>query len=290
MFCLLLAALFAGDAPALRDVNDFGYQLQKVDPEQVSRSAFDLFVTDPSRDGTDAGMWSEEEMALLKGGPGGPRVLLAYLSFGEAEDYRGYWDASWKPGAPAWLGEVNPDWEGNYPVKYWEPAWKGIMFGRRNRPLDVILEMEFDGVYLDVIDSYEYWEGRGVKDADERAREAVIELSRYAKSKDKGFLVFVQNAAELGDSKEYRKAIDGIGREDLYYEDDDPRDDDVLGEATRELDRFAKDGKKVLVIDYCAEADHVADVYSRARKKEYVPYCAVRALDDLTVHEGLEPD
>ena len=44
-------------------------------------------------------------------------MVLAYLSIGEAEDYRGYWDPSWVdasgvpiPGvAPAWLGAENPE-------------------------------------------------------------------------------------------------------------------------------------------------------------------------------------
>lgn len=290
MIPVLLAALLAGDPPSLRDVNDFGYQLQKVDPVAVSESKFDLLVTDPSRDGTDAGRWTDAEMALLSGGPGGPRIVLAYLSYGEAEDYRGYWVPSWKPGAPKWLGDVNPDWPGNYPVKFWEPEWQEIVFGRRTRPLDVVIEMGFDGVYLDVIDSYAYWKERGVEDADERARQAVIALSRYAKSKQRGFLVFVQNAAELGSDPAYRQSIDGLGREDLFYDDDIPREEEVVAEAMDELDRFARDGKTVLVIDYCREPDHVRDVYARARAKGYVPYCTVRELDALTVEPGMEPD
>jgi len=293
----ICGALLAEGPPRLSQVNDFGYQLQKIDPDAIAASTFDLVVVDPSRDGSDEGRWTSEEMTKIRGGAGGPRLALAYLSYGEAEDYRGYWQkgqqagsARWKPGAPAWLGEVNPNWEGNYPVRFWEPAWQEIMFGKPTCPLDVILSMGFDGVYLDVIDSYQVWEKQGVKDASKRAVEAVLALSRYAKSKRAGFLVFVQNAAELGASKAYRDAVDGIGREDMYFEGDDVRDAGERTEAEAELDRFAGDGKPVLVVEYCRAAAHVRAVYTEARKRKYIPYCTVRALDALTVNSGFEPD
>ncbi|MCI0471716.1 MAG: endo alpha-1,4 polygalactosaminidase, partial [Candidatus Aminicenantes bacterium] len=85
------------------------------------------------------------------------RLVLAYLSIGEAENYRWYWQAGWKPGNPSWLGAENPDWKGNYAVSYWASEWQAIVF----QYVDAIIAAGFDGVYLDKIDEYEYWEEKG---------------------------------------------------------------------------------------------------------------------------------
>lgn len=51
---------------------------------------------------------------------GGKHLILAYMSIGEAEDYRYYWKDEWKDHPPGWMAGENPDWPGNYKVKYWE--------------------------------------------------------------------------------------------------------------------------------------------------------------------------
>jgi len=89
----------------------------------------------------------------------GERLLVAYMSIGEAEKYRYYWKAEWNTTAPAWLDKENPDWPGNYKVRYWDPAWQQILFGDDNSYLMRIIRAGFDGVYLDIIDAFEYFEG-----------------------------------------------------------------------------------------------------------------------------------
>ena len=89
---------------------------------------------------------------------GGQRLLIGYMSIGEAEDYRYYWQSAWVPGTPAWLESANPDWPGNYKVRYWDPAWQALLFGSPDAYLDRILAAGFDGVYLDIIDAFEYFE------------------------------------------------------------------------------------------------------------------------------------
>ena len=81
------------------------------------------------------------------------------MSIGEAEDYRYYWQPEWSRKPPLWLYEENPDWKGNYKVKYWDENWQKIIFGENNSYLDKILNCGFDGVYLDIIDAFEYFEG-----------------------------------------------------------------------------------------------------------------------------------
>lgn len=89
---------------------------------------------------------------------GGKRLVICYMSIGEAEDYRYYWNSGWKTGKPAWLAEENPHWKGNYVVKYWDPDWQKIITGNDESYQKKILDAGFDGVYLDIIDAFEYFE------------------------------------------------------------------------------------------------------------------------------------
>src|ERR1035441_4370636 len=56
--------------------------------------------------------WTAAELAAIRAGRAGRR-LIAYLSIGEAEDYRAYWQSSWNTNAPAFLLGENPEWKGN---------------------------------------------------------------------------------------------------------------------------------------------------------------------------------
>ena len=96
--------------------------------------------------------------SLKKKKMGGRRLVCSYLSVGEAENYRRYWQESWNDNPPPWLCEVNENWEGNYKVMYWTKPWRDILFGGEDSCLDQIIAAGFDGVYLDVIDAYEYFE------------------------------------------------------------------------------------------------------------------------------------
>ncbi|NPA54733.1 MAG: hypothetical protein GXO21_08745 [Aquificae bacterium] len=102
---------------------------------------------------------TKKDINRLKTKPNGAkRIIIAYMSIGEAEDYRYYWQKEWYENPPEWLEKENPDWRGNYKVKYWHPQWQNIIFGTPDSYLDKILNSGFDGVYLDIIDGYEYFE------------------------------------------------------------------------------------------------------------------------------------
>ncbi|NIA16379.1 MAG: hypothetical protein GWP08_20150 [Nitrospiraceae bacterium] len=92
---------------------------------------------------------------------GGSRLAIAYMSIGEAENYRYYWQPGWEPGNPAWLAAENPDWAGNYKVQYWDEEWQALILGSATAYLDRILAAGFDGVYLDIVDAFEYFEEQG---------------------------------------------------------------------------------------------------------------------------------
>lgn len=89
---------------------------------------------------------------------GGKRLLICYMSIGEAENYRYYWQNDWAVGNPSFIEKENTDWRGNYFVRYWESKWQNIIFGNDNSYLKKILDAGFDGVYLDIIDAFERYE------------------------------------------------------------------------------------------------------------------------------------
>ncbi|MCR5756944.1 MAG: endo alpha-1,4 polygalactosaminidase [Selenomonas sp.] len=91
---------------------------------------------------------------------GGRRLVLAYMSVGEAETYRKYWQSTWKKEPPVWLDNPNADWQDNYRVKFWLPGWKHILYGSPHSYLDEILAAGFDGAFLDVIDVYQYFQAQ----------------------------------------------------------------------------------------------------------------------------------
>ncbi len=104
-------------------------------------------------------IFSKRDITSLKTKPdGGRRLVIAYMSIGEAEDYRYYWKNIWNFRPPSWLGDENPEWEGNFKVHYWEQEWQEIIYGNDDSYLKKIINAGFDGVYLDIIDAFEYFE------------------------------------------------------------------------------------------------------------------------------------
>jgi cysteinyl-tRNA synthetase len=139
--------------------------------DAVAGTDYDLLVVDAFvEDGERGPRWlTATEVHTLQRKPSGARrLVLAYLSVGEAESYRYYWRRQWDrfadgtpdQDAPPWLERENPRWPGNYKVRYWDPRWQAILFGQADAYLDGILARGYDGVYLDLVDAYLYYQER----------------------------------------------------------------------------------------------------------------------------------
>lgn len=122
----------------------------------VSQTNYDLIIMDLFFN--ESAFTSSEIEQLKTKQNGAKRLVVSYISIGEAEDYRYYWDDSWNKKEPDWLDKENPDWEGNYKVWYWEQDWKDIIFGNDASYIKKIINANFDGAYLDIIDAFEYYE------------------------------------------------------------------------------------------------------------------------------------
>lgn len=155
----------AHDVKALKDVKNFLYVIDggKFGAKDkylaaLAQTNHDLLVVD-----LFTGDWTAtaDDLKRLKvKANAGRRLVLCYVSIGEAEDYRYYWQKGWKPGAPAFLGAENPQWKRNYAAKYWEPAWQALILGKDGY-LAKVQAAGFDGIYLDKVDEYEWFEEHG---------------------------------------------------------------------------------------------------------------------------------
>jgi len=153
----------SNDINSLADAKNFLYLLNPANfsskqefIDEVNETNYDVIIMDMFLD--DIEFTSTEINQLKLKNNGGKRLLISYMSIGEAEDYRYYWNDSWSVGTPSWIEAENPDWEGNYKVKYWESEWQDIIYGNNNSYLKKIIDANFDGVYLDIIDAFEYFE------------------------------------------------------------------------------------------------------------------------------------
>lgn len=153
----------SNDITELNDAKNFLYLInsEKYSSKQafinaVAATNYDVVLIDYAFN-EDAYTAAEINNMKVKAN-GGKRLLISYMSIGEAENYRYYWQNDWKPGSPGWLDKENPDWAGNYKVKYWNADWQNIIYGNDSSYLKKILDAGFDGVYLDIIDAFEYYE------------------------------------------------------------------------------------------------------------------------------------
>ncbi|WP_339006399.1 endo alpha-1,4 polygalactosaminidase [Fusobacterium animalis] len=147
------------DVYSLNEVKNF---LCLLNPEKFSsidgyyqtlkNTNYDLLLIEVSYNNV---FFTKEQIEELKiKHNGGKRLVIAYLSIGEAENYRFYWKKKWNKKKPNWIVKENENWEGNCIVKYWSPEWKSII-KEYQKKLD---EIGVDGYLLDTVDTYQYFE------------------------------------------------------------------------------------------------------------------------------------
>ena len=138
-------------------INPIHFSTKTMFINAVTSTNYDLLIMDLFfNDGVE---FTSAEIDQLKNkANGGKRLVISYMSIGEAENYRYYWQNNWNINKPNWIDAENPNWAGNYKVKYWNSDWQNIIYGNDNSYLKKIINANFDGVYLDIIDAFEYYE------------------------------------------------------------------------------------------------------------------------------------
>lgn len=302
--------------------SNWGYQLQgkngtKLDVEDLAAQPHDMLVIDPSRNGTDAGRFSQAEVGEIKGDRS---VLAAYVSIGEANDFRDYWDKDWTTTgkadgkltdeAPDWLGPINPDWPEGRKVRYWDDGWQDIIFNEQGSgEIDTIVDKGFDAAYLDIVDAYYFWgaeikngqrepgDPKNEKQAAQRMVDFAVEMAEHARETNPDFFLIPQNGAWIVDAlksgktdatriEAYYDVIGGIGIEDLYFrggqKDENNRfkpDEQTIRVLKRD---FLDHGIPVYVTDYITGDKRIQKFEKAALEDGFIPYAAPdRDLDRM---------
>ncbi len=291
------AAMGPRNGLSIQDARTWGYQLQNAVADRIAAD-IDVLVIDSQRFKEPHLTLSSDAVARFKTRPDGrKRIVVAYLSIGEAESYRYYWRSHWSVLTPSFIGAENPEWKGNYRVRYWDPGWQSILFEptrsmfdamvervteTRTTYLDRIIDAGFDGVYIDRVDAYEEWTSeRPSAEADMIS--LVTSISAYAKARRKDFLVVPQNAEELLRHASYRRVIDAVGKEDLFYGIDHRDGENAAAEVASSvslLNRARADKIPVMVVEYVSAPDKRARAEARARERGFLLHFASRKLDE----------
>ncbi len=282
------------------DVKSFVYILQDINLNDLIRTKFDLVIMDYSRDGTDNGKFTLNEISSLKNSAFGKRFVISYISIGEAEDYRYYWEMSWETNSPDWLDAENPNYPGNYKVKYWSTNWKKILLGDDLSPntppsdnsyIGKIISAGFDGVYLDIIDAYEYWEDKGITNAKSLMIDFVDLIAAKCRKIKPNFGIFPQNSEELITDTVYMNIITGLGREEVHYINKNiSRNPSEINDIENYLNTVVRNNKLVLITDYCDRNDYVTTAYLDSLSKGYLEYCTTEELNKIVMSPGFLPD
>jgi cysteinyl-tRNA synthetase, unknown class len=260
----LVGTASAERANPFADAKTWGYQLRNLEAgprKTIADSPYDLVVIDYAHgeDRNEVALTKAEVGEMQKKPDGSKRLVIAYLSIGETENYRYYWKKEWDKQRPSWMGKENKEWKANYLAKYWEPEWQKIIYGSPESYVDKVLAAGFDGFYFDRVDAYYFFGDDEL--ARGRMAKFIVELATYVRSKKPDAAIMVQNAEELLSRKEYVAAIDGIAKESLLYGIkglDRPNPADDVKEGKTFLSKAKSDGKAIFVVEYLQDKENIA--------------------------------
>jgi cysteinyl-tRNA synthetase, unknown class len=290
---LFFSAVIAIDAAqaqtSLMNVKTWAYQLQGMNITQIAAdTSFKLIVIDYSSDGTDEYKFTPSQIAQIRSSG---KYAISYISIGEAEDYRYYWQSSWSTTPPSWLGEENPDWPGNYKVKFWDPQWQNIILSY----IDTIASQGFDGIYMDIIDAYYYWQVENPQQpvADTLMMDFVNKIRKHVNTVtgNTNFIMIPQNAEDIINStnttaaqrNRYFNSVNAVGVEDVFcygnLDEDNPFSPDTY--RIGQLQQWLSSSKQVFSIEYLTQTALINQYIVGAHSNNFVPYVCVRALDQL---------
>jgi cysteinyl-tRNA synthetase len=265
----VLASILAHFACAESTPASFAYILQadsfaKTKPAAVAKlkeSGRDWIVLDATFAGDTP--WKQSDLDAIRSGKAG-RKVVASLSIGEAEDYRPYWQSDWvsngkrSAAAPVWLGIENPEWKGNYQVKYWNADWQKLMLAA----IDDAMSRGFDGVYLDIVDGFQTYEQGADDYLDDRMNpetqqtyrrdmvDCVKAITARARAKNPAALVIPQNGSQLAAHKDFVEVISAQGIEDLFTNGKKLQPASHTDEVLGHLKLLSSAKKPVLLIEY----------------------------------------
>jgi cysteinyl-tRNA synthetase len=293
---VLLDAVKAERLQRINGAHSWGYQLSDIKLEELVHAPYDLLVVDATTGLATGRRFGSSEVDRLKRKPDGVRrLVVSYLSVGEAEDYRPEYFAKeyMEEDAPDWLMHENKDWKGNRIIAFCSEGWQQTVLGDEMgrsvydsldpSPLYRVLELGFDGVFLDRVDVYQDV-GKRCPDAERRMVDFVVRLAAHARKKNPHFMVIVQNAEELLKHRRMIEAIDAVAKESLFHSwgrTPSANNQDTVANSIRFLTLAKQAGRPVFVIDYARSRAAAESSRRKIEQLGFIPYIGPKALDAL---------
>jgi cysteinyl-tRNA synthetase, unknown class len=269
----------------------WGYQLNSMTMEEAANAPYDLLVVDATTGLASGKPFTRAEVERLKRKPDGSRrIVVSYLSVGEAEDYRpDYFTPEYMTeDAPDWLMHENKDWKGNRLIRFCNKGWQATILGDDDgrsvynsidpSPLYRLVELGFDGIYLDRVDVYSEI-SKECPDGAARMVDFIARLGAHARKRDPHFMVILQNAEELLEHKAMMATIDAIAKESLFHGWGGTQGNN--SEAVRLLKSAQSAGRGVFVVDYPSNRAKADISVSRIKALGFVPYIGPKDLNQL---------
>jgi cysteinyl-tRNA synthetase, unknown class len=262
------------------------YQLDRIDVDEIAKSKADLIVMDHAKLGGKVALSSSDVERIKVRPDGSRRLVVAYLSVGEAEDFRYYWRPEWSNAAdkskvPPWLKAPNCAWPGAHAVRFWHSDWKQLIYGGAESYLSRIVKAGFDGVYLDRVDIYDQFKTE-LTDPEGDMVTFVTELAAAARRLKPGFLIIPQNGEDLLQYRGYRRVIDGLGKEDLLHGQGGTgvrnTAEDISG-SVENLKMLLADRKPIFSVEYLVSRERIAETGAELKSLGLVPTNAHRSLN-----------
>lgn len=290
------AAFEAERLRLMNGVKSWAAQMQDIDIDAAAAAPIDLFVTDATSGARGGTALAAADVARLKLKPDGTRrIAISYLSIGESEDYRPeYFDSEYMTeDAPDWLLKENKDWKGNRLIRFCSEGWQKTILGDEDgrslyssldpSPLYKLIELGFDGVYLDRVDVYSEVM-KECPDAAAKMVDFVVRLAAHARKKNPNFIVILQNAEELLQHPKMVKAIDAFAKEDLFYGVNNSESENAPSMVQSILVHLAvakAAGRPVFVLDYLKDPARRAADKAKIEQQGFIAYFGPRKLDQL---------
>ncbi len=278
-----------GKRPLLQ-AQSWYYRLDKTIVDEIAKVPADVVVMDHAGNGGRDALTPAEVDRIRKGPDGRGRLVISYISIGEAEEFRYYWKSEWtlsakadeKAKMPVWWKAANCAWPGAHAVRFWNPEWKKLIYGAGLESfIGRIVKAGFDGVYLDRVDIYEHFKAELPNPEEEMIR-FVTELAQTARRLKPGFIVIAQNAEDLLRFKHYRRVIDGLGKEDLLYGGSGTGARNAPADIAWSYSRIKllqRDRKPIFAVEYLVTRDAIAEAKLEMFKLGLVATNGHRSLD-----------
>lgn len=257
-------------------------ELEGATYQSLSATNFQLGIVDP-----DASGLTTSEIGTLEASG---KTMIAYISIGEAQDFRSYWQTSWNTSLPSFLLGADPNWPGDYYAEYWNPAWQKIIINYA----DNLAKEGYNGIMMDLVDVYNNptvaAAAGGIAAAEADMQTFVEAISASTKAINPNFKIIPNNAEALytvnpsdgnpsdATNTAYMSSIDGVLAETTFY---NPNNTPTTWQAANMayLEHAVAAGKTVLDIEYPTSTTATASAVSQALAAGYVPYIADQALD-----------